>query len=269
MTDKGKKEIEKKNIVLKELKIHYVPHENIRPNRYNPNRQSEHEFKLLLKSMGEDGFTQPVIVKQDEGNAHTGEIVDGEHRWKASKELGYKEIPVVFVNMTSEQMRISTLRHNRARGNEDIQLTANVLRDLRELGALDWAMDSLELTEIEVDRLLDDIPAPEALANEEYKEAWLPTKSGVQSVDGGKENATQGGMAYQTEAAYTKVREIEAKIKEAHSEEERTMAVKENNTFNLSLTFSNDEAKIVKDALGASPADTILTMCRTKLGINE
>ena len=41
------------------------------------------------------------------------------------------EVPVVFVDMTREQMRVSTLRHNRARGSEDIDKSADVLKDLR------------------------------------------------------------------------------------------------------------------------------------------
>ena len=158
---KGKKEIDKKNVSLKELAIEYVSVDSIKPNNYNPNRQSEHDFELLLKSMEEDGFTQPIIVQQS-----TKMIVDGEHRWRAATVLGYTEIPVVFVEMTPEQMRIATLRHNRARGSEDLELSVQVLRDLQELGALDWAQDSLMLSDDEINRLLDDIPVPEALAND-------------------------------------------------------------------------------------------------------
>src|SRR3990167_3334570 len=108
--DKGKKEIEKKANMLKELRIEYVPVESIHPNEYNPNRQSEHDFELLQRSMKDDGFTQPIIVQKNPDGSSSGIIVDGEHRWKAAKAIGYKEIPVVFVDMTVEQMRISTLR---------------------------------------------------------------------------------------------------------------------------------------------------------------
>lgn len=71
---KGKKTVEKKNQVLERLKIEYVSVDSIRPNDYNPNRQSDHEFELLLKSMQEDGFTQPILC-------HKSRVfVDGEHR---------------------------------------------------------------------------------------------------------------------------------------------------------------------------------------------
>ena len=134
---KGKAEVEKKNKVLEALNVQYVTHDQIVPNTYNPNRQSEDEFELLKRSMSEDGFTQPIVCVKHEDQEGMFRIVDGEHRWRCSKELGYDEIPVVVTPMTYEQARIATLRHNRARGSEDIELTSEVLRDLEKLGALD------------------------------------------------------------------------------------------------------------------------------------
>src|SRR5690349_8625748 len=140
---RGKKNINiaKKYNTLETLTISYVNIDTLYPNAYNPNRQSDREFELLLKSMEEDGFTTPIVAQST-----TKMIVDGEHRWRAAKRLGYKEIPVVLVDMTDPQMRIATLRHNRARGSEDIELTIKVLQDLRTLGALDHAVDSLNMT---------------------------------------------------------------------------------------------------------------------------
>lgn len=123
---------------LERLKIEYVSTDMLKPNTYNPNRQSAHDFELLLRSITEDGFTQPIITLPDLT------IVDGEHRWRAARHLELKQVPIVKVDMTPEQMRIATLRHNRARGSEDITLAAEVLRDLRELGALDWATESYD-----------------------------------------------------------------------------------------------------------------------------
>src|ERR1041384_4603434 len=100
----------------------------IRPNSYNPNQQSDYEFELLCRSINEDGFTQPIVCQRE-----TREFVDGEHRWTAAivhhylKKNGLEistqncreardqrfeildpslEIPVVFVEMSIEQMRI-------------------------------------------------------------------------------------------------------------------------------------------------------------------
>lgn len=305
-------EILKKNKVLETLQIEYVKASSIRPNSYNPNRQSSHDFYLLVMSMTEDGFTQPIIAQGD-----SREIVDGEHRWTCAivtrfiKNWGIKAnvknkaigeelaklratnlflelpvtvkdgkelvglirhnraniidpeltIPVVFVSMTAEQMRIATLRHNRARGSEDIDLSAALLRDLRELGALDWAQDSLMLDEVEMNRLLEDMSAPQALANAEYGEAWQPSNAGTKQGD-----STDGASTVSmTPEAVEQVRAQEIKIAAAKTEEERISAVKDTDIYRLSLIFSGDEAVAVKAALGATPAAMILSMCKAHL----
>ena len=56
---------------------------SIRPNAYNPNRQSDDEFLLLCKSIVDDGFTDAIIVNKDRT------IIDGEHRWTAAVVLNH------------------------------------------------------------------------------------------------------------------------------------------------------------------------------------
>lgn len=178
----NKFKIDKNFNTLEKLEVTYININLIRVNSYNPNQQTEHEFNLLLTSITEDGFTTPIIVQQD----YT--IVDGEHRWKACKQLGYTEIACVIVNMTPEQMRIATLRHNRARGSEDIDKTVAVLREIEKLGALEHAKDSLFIDTYTLDQLFLTIPDPNAnlQALAEYSnpvslETTKPSQSNSQS----------------------------------------------------------------------------------------
>lgn len=280
---KGRAAIEKKNIALRQLKIEYVKATAVTPNTYNPNRQSDHDFELLIRSMAEDGFTQPIIVQQA-----TKEIVDGEHRWTGAIVLDYLrrnklpltaenildaktrrrevihpdlELPVVFVEMTPEQMRIATLRHNRARGSEDIELVSDVLRDLRELGALDWAQDSLMLDDVELQKLLEDVSAADDLAAEEFAEAWEPLGGGgVASMAG---NVEKGNMTSGTTAeALDRRRVMETRIAEARTEEEKQAAKKDADLYRVVLTFTGAEGEIVKRILGNRPAEKVLELCQ-------
>lgn len=252
---RGQAVIEKANQQLDKLMIEYVPVGKIHPNSYNPNRQNEHEFALLCRSIEEDGFTQPVIVAQD------GEtIVDGEHRWRAAQHLGMEDIPVVRVPMEATQAKIATLRHNRARGSEDIEMATDVLRDLEKLGALDWAADSLDLSDAELQRLLADIPAPEALAGEEFTEAWSP---GAPSATG---EVAPGVYADATAAGASAARRHETALREAKTEQERTAIQASRDVFRLSLVFAGDEAKTVRDGLGDRPAERVLEWCREQAG---
>ena len=249
---KGKAALEKKNEALEKLAIEYIGIGEVKPNDYNPNRQSDHEFTLLKKSMAEDGFTQPIIVATDLT------IVDGEHRWRAADALGFTEIPVVRVPMEAAQARIATLRHNRARGSEDIQMAVDVLRDLEKLGALDWAQDSLELSDEELNRLLDDIPAPEALAGEEFSQAWNPSITTEENADIAEASLDA------TPAAIEQRRAVEQALQAAKTEEEREQIRADRNIYRLSLTFTNEEATTVRSALGDSPAQTILDWCKER-----
>jgi len=265
----GKEVVEKKGQALKKLSVQYVPVTSIKPNPYNPNRQSPHEFELLCRSMQEDGFTQPVVallltkefLNDPSFKGHgfgVGDTVicDGEHRWRAAMHLGLKEVPLVYVPMSPEQMRIATLRHNRARGSEDVELTAVVLRDLRELGALEWAQDSLMMEDVEIEKLLEDISAPDALAAEVYNEAWVPegTKTGTVCTAGMLAGHTIDG----TPTALLKAREQEAALAAAKSDEERKSIQKDSNVYRLALMFSGEEAVLIKRVLGAKPALRVL-----------
>src|SRR5262249_49069222 len=158
--------------------------------------------------------------------------------------------------MTPEQMRIATLRHNRARGSEDIELTAQVMRDLRELGALDWAQDSLMMDEVELQKMLEDVPAPEALAAEDFAESWEPDVTNQNQGELGSSNTPQ--TVSMTPQALDRLREQERRIAQAKTEEEKQAAQRDADVYRIALTFAGEEAKLVKAVLGARPAERLL-----------
>lgn len=271
---KGRAAVEKKAQALETLAIEYVDVSDIRANAYNPNRQSEHDFRLLLKSIEEDGFTQPVVAVKitdehltedptlNEHGFQPGDkvIVDGEHRWRAAAQLGYKQIPLVFVPMSLAQARIATLRHNRARGSEDYELAAQVLKDLQSIGELDWAQDSLDLSDEEVNRLIEDVPAPEALAAEDYGDAWDPVKQGADS-----ETQLSDRQSSATPAAVEAQRKAEEAMANARTQEERDAVKRDMKVYRFALTYDGDEAAAVRAVISASPAQAVLDLCNAEL----
>jgi len=256
---RGRAEVEKKAQALERLKVEYVPIDSVKPNSYNPNRQNDRDFQLLLRSMREDGFTQPVVVQKS-----TREIVDGEHRWRAARELGMTEIPVVFVEMSAEQMRIATLRHNRARGSEDIELSSQLLRDLRELGALEWAADSLMLDDKTLDRLLSDVPVPEILASEEYSEAWQPTRNPTadEDIKPRPDERTDMSSSFKEQAEKTRAKMQATGDLGKKAQFEMDLRKK---TYKVVAVFKDEDAEIVRRALEPKPADRLLALCRARV----
>lgn len=234
-------------IRLEQLKIEYVAIDDIRPNEYNPNRQSDSEFALLLKSITDDGMTQPIIVLRE-----TKVIVDGEHRWRACKQLGYTEVPVVFVDMTEEQRRVSTLRHNLARGSHDYALESNVLKDLEQLGALGWAQEALQLSDVELQRMLEDATPIDAYGGaEQFGESWDYTPAG-DSYAGGAESTSSVARTLAAQSPAERQQSLQQQgMKESDAE-----LVKRN------LTFTRQQSNVVNTALGDKPADTVLAMAQ-------
>ena len=270
---KGQATVERLAQSLDTLVIEWAPPGAFKPNPWNPNRQNEHEFNMLKRSITDAGFTQPIMVVEldaahqeewkpelESGRFAIGDvvIVDGEHRWRAAAALGIDNLPYVRMPWGAAQARMSTLQMNRARGSEDVELATEVLRDLEKLGWLDFAANSLDMSDEEINRLLEDIAPPDALAAEEFSEAWTPT-AGSQSQDG----ALRGNaVADHTPAALSEAREVERRMARARTEEERAMVARDQQTFRVVLSFAGDEAELVKAQLGDSPAQRVLAWCQ-------
>ena len=191
-------------------------------------------------------------------------VVDGEHRWKAARELGYAEVPCVVTYMTDAQMRIATLRHNRARGTEDITLTAEVLRDLEKLGALDHAADSLQIDDVEIQKLLSEATAVDDLGgNEQFNKSWEVNTANVPAA-----NPNDGFNVGMTSKAIEEQRRIQKATEEARSNEERQMVQKTSDLVRIMLVFQGDEAKLVQKVLGKSQAEKLMELCRRELEEN-
>lgn len=61
------------------------------PNPWNPNVQTDFMFEKEINSIKENGFLQPILVREKNGRF---EIIDGEHRYKAAHKLNMAEVSV-------------------------------------------------------------------------------------------------------------------------------------------------------------------------------
>ena len=124
---------------MKPLKIDYVPVDDLYPNDYNPNTHSADSFDLLIKSLLYFGFTQPIVVHRD-----TMTIVDGENRFRAASIIGYKMVPVCFVDFDEEKLKYATIMHNMARGHNNDEMMNRLKNYLDE--KFDDSVDKVLLT---------------------------------------------------------------------------------------------------------------------------
>jgi ParB-like chromosome segregation protein Spo0J len=156
--------------------VSWVPRGELSANDWNPNRQAPPEFKLLRLSLLENGWTQPIVVRERAGRL---EIVDGYHRWLTSEHPDVAAmtggfVPVVVLPETDDAVaRASTVRHNRARGTHGVLPMADVVADLAERGMAPAEIGrQLGMDEEEVDRLLDRGVMVRRGARGEFNSGW-------------------------------------------------------------------------------------------------
>lgn len=142
-------------------KVEWIHRNKLSSNSWNPNKQAPPEAELLRISILEDGWTQPIVVREHDGGERL-EIVDGYHRWMTSEHptvyartQGF--VPIVRLPETDDaQARMATIRHNRARGTHHVLGMADIVADLQQLGVSDAEISArLKMDEEEVERLAD------------------------------------------------------------------------------------------------------------------
>lgn len=99
----------------------------IKPNDYNPNIISEDMLAKLRAEIGQEGLCEPIIVRS-RGSGYV--IVDGEHRWRICRDLGWQEIPCIIQNYDDNEAKIKTLQINYMRGSAVPVKLAHLIYDL-------------------------------------------------------------------------------------------------------------------------------------------
>ncbi len=78
--------------------------ETLQAGKYQPRESfSEKPLQNLINSIREKGILQPILVRPIIGLTNQYEIVAGERRWRAAKEAGLAEVPVMVVDLTDEE----------------------------------------------------------------------------------------------------------------------------------------------------------------------
>ena len=157
-----------------------VPVNKIKPNTYNPNAVAPPEMKLLYESIKADGYTMPIVCYYSREN-DVYIIVDGFHRYRVM--LEYKDIyerengrlPVSVIDKPIDQRMASTIRHNRARGNHNVDLMSNIVKELHELGRSDaWISRHLGMDKDEILRLKQITGLAALFKDVKFGKAWKP-----------------------------------------------------------------------------------------------
>jgi ParB family chromosome partitioning protein len=96
-------------------RVQAVATDEIVPNPFQPRREFDVDaLNELIQSLRQHGLMQPIVVRKND----TGfELVAGERRWRASRELGWKEIEAVVIEANDQCMLEWALVENIQRQN--------------------------------------------------------------------------------------------------------------------------------------------------------
>lgn len=114
---------------MEKLNIEYKQIKELRPYKKNAKKHDKTQVEQIANSIKEFGFTQPVIV--DENNV----VVAGHGRILGAKKAGLKEVPTVCLDdLTEEQIKAYRLVDNKLNESEwDAVLLSEELKELEEV----------------------------------------------------------------------------------------------------------------------------------------
>ena len=231
------------------LPTEWLPRDELEPNDWNPNEMGDEERKRLFKSLMDNGWTQPIVLKDG-----TTTIIDGEQRWSVSGDDAVVErddltppdvpagyVPVYSIDVDEGQARISTVQHNRARGNLDANRLKTYLKELDEMDVLESVHDRIGIDREESQLLLDEVTAAGVIgAGGDFGEPWEPVDRTEKSEDEMEESRS------------AKVREAASKARDSSLDKEERAKAREiaQNSSRVNFVLTPDEHELVEEALG-------------------
>ena len=103
------------------------------PSEYNPRKWGKDQVEQLKESIKRFGIVDPIIANSADDRRNV--VIGGHFRLEVAKQLGYEQIPVVYVNIPEIQREKElNLRLNKNQGEFDYSLLAkfdeNLLKDI-------------------------------------------------------------------------------------------------------------------------------------------
>lgn len=136
---------------MNNINIVYVPIGELKPSEYNPRKWSEVQIENLKESISRFGLVDPMLCNSAEGRNNI--VIGGNFRLKVSKDLGYKEVPVVYVNIPDlEKEKELNIRLNKNQGEFDFELLKNFSEEF---------LGDIGFTSEDIDSIFDIDPTPE------------------------------------------------------------------------------------------------------------
>ena len=133
------------------MNIEKIQIDKLKAATYNPRQISTKQYKDLKESINKFGLVDPIIVNEYFTENYYV-VIGGHQRLKICKELGYKDIGCIILNLNKEQERELNIRLNKNTGTFDMDILANEF-DIDQL--VDWGFKHIDL-DVNIDKIVDE-----------------------------------------------------------------------------------------------------------------
>ena len=134
------------------MKVKKIDINKLQPASYNPRQISTKQYKDLIESFEKFGLVDPIIVNEYFVENYYV-VIGGHQRLKICKELGYKDIDCIVLELNKEEERELNIRLNKSGGEFDMDILANEF-EIEELK--DWGFKEIELG-LNIDKIPEDL----------------------------------------------------------------------------------------------------------------
>lgn len=98
----------------------------------NPNRMSKAKFVKLIRNIERTGRYEPLVVRPCPQEPDCFQIINGHHRWRTLKELGYKTAEAVVWDVNDQDTDILLATLNRLGGSDVLDKKLALLKRLNK-----------------------------------------------------------------------------------------------------------------------------------------
>lgn len=124
------------------LNIELIDIALVKPAEYNPRTLSSKKFEDIKDSLTNFGFVDPILLNSNPDRKNI--IIGGHQRVKVAKEMGYKEVPAVYIELSEEKEKELNVRLNKNSGDWDFtKLSENFEKE----SLVDWGFDESEINQ--------------------------------------------------------------------------------------------------------------------------
>lgn len=187
-------------------KLRKVAISEVRENDWNPKNPNSPEYEKVKRSIEINGLTQPIFVRENDNGETKYEVLDGAHRFRSCKELGFKEIYIYNEGKVPDPLAKSFTIYHQIQVPFDEAELAPIVMELNDLKI------ELPYNELEIDGFRN-------LATFNFDDAWKDQTPIKEDNEKDEEILTIKMTSAQLEVVNNAIEEIKAteKIKEGEA----------------------------------------------------